>query len=804
MRTYLRFSIERRNETMDKKNRMKAIPLAIFSLVFIVNTLSSSPPDSLKSVTPVPLSQYLDYARASADWVWNHYEEILEKWRQSFEPTNVFGYRPPSGLLEMAAIFAHLYEKEKKRDYAERAKRVLLTYADFRSLYPEWAKEKRPDYEEGVPTLPDFFTVMRYIRAYDILHRFNLFTRVETEKIEGEIAHSIEYLLRTQEWGTMNRAMLRAESLAWAVRAMPSHPRAKIWEMQRRALGDDNWGNWQIEDATIYNGVWLYSLLGYADCLGKREELLKTPEMYYYAHYYLHLLSPAGMIPDFGDARWESNWAHYLVFFEAAAAILKDPHLKWAAATISRRFIDFARRSDVGLGYVLLDCARWGKDGLDARPPESLSGEVLEDVQGKKIVFRNGWHTSSTYLLLNYRDEGDGGLNFRDYLRDTIPVEEEKMTHGHSDENSIVLFMAGGSVLLHDAGYRDYMPSGPYGAYRQDYFHNRLCIRPEKIWMGQNKGEFRYSIREEVPGQKVLDFLHNAGSYRRVRTQKVDFLTFEDFDYSRTRLIDDNWGYAWDRVVVYLKHPEMFVVFDVFKALREEWFTLANLWHTQKIITSGSHWYRMANEKVGEKSLQVDNHLLLIFPLTHYRLEGVEPIKRYHQDELAIHQTTAQHFELGETTGFITVLIPVPENAPHLDWIDPIKWVPVEPAQAGLAVSVERSGKKVMIAAKSDLRMDITRDWRRPRYTYEAGRIRCGEFETNGDLLVATLEESQTGPGGLKLKYTVVNLTMALFRHQILVEAKPSLFGLAFDASPDGAGIGKLRYWRDDVKVAKD
>ena len=136
--------------------------------------------------------------------------------------------------------------------------------------------------------------------------------------------------------------------------------------------------------------------------------------------------------------------------------------------------------------------------------------EVMEDVQGKKIVFRDGWKQDSTYMLLNYRDEGDGGLNFRDYLRDTIPVEEEKMTHGHADENSLVLLMSGGSVLLHDGGYRDYMPSGPFGAYRQDYFHNRLCVRPEKLFMGQNQGEYRYSIRDAVPGQSVLDFLHNA------------------------------------------------------------------------------------------------------------------------------------------------------------------------------------------------------------------------------------------------------------------------------------------------------
>jgi hypothetical protein len=770
------------------------IKLSSFFCVLLTSILFFSFPYQGFALEAVSRVQYLDYAQKAADWTWQNYDEVITRWKKGFDPDNVFGYRPPGGLLEMAVIYAYLNGQEKKPEYADRAKKILLTYADFRSAYPDWAREKRPDYEESVPALPDFFTVMRFIRAYDMLKKSGVFNRKEDQKIQKDIAESMDYLLRTQEWGPMNRTALRAESLAWAVRALPDHPHVKEWEMQRKALGDDNWGNWQIEDATIYHGVWLYALLGYADARGKLGKLLDTPEMYYYAHYFLHLMCPAGMIPDFGDANWMANWPRFLVFFEASAKHYKDPRLKWAAATIAQKFIDLDDPKNIGLAYHFLDCYLWGSDDIEAHPPETLTQEVMEDVQGKKIVFRNGWDSGSTYLLLNYRDEGDGGLNFRNYLRDTIPVEEEKMTHGHADENSIVLLMSGGSVLLHDGGYRDYMPSGSFGAYRQDYFHNRLCVRPEKIWMGQKKGEYRYSVRDAIPGQSVLDFLHNAGSYRKVRTQKVDFLSLDDFDYSRTRLIDEGIGYEWDRVVVYIKEPEFFVVFDVFKSRREDYYTLSNLWHTRKIVAAGKHWYDTVYDKIQDHILTTNKHLLLIFPMTHFRLEGIEPEKRHYQDELVIHQTTAQHFELGETVGLITLLIPHSPGEPLQKWLNKINLLSTQPSRKGMGIEMRTEDRAIVVGVKNDLRMDIARDWRRPRYTYEAGKINFGKFETNGDLLCASIQDE-------KISYTIVNLTKATYDNRLLFEAKTSTYGLAFDASPDKGGLGKLRYWRDEVSL---
>jgi hypothetical protein len=699
----------------------------------------------------------------------------------------------------MATIYATLYEIEGKKKYAERAKEVLLTYDDYKKEYPEEAAKIRTDYKDGVPGLPDFFTTMRFIRPYDILNKKGFINESEKEKIEEVIAGSLKYLLITQEWGAMNRSALRAETLAWAVRAMPNNPLTKSLRIYEQALGSDNWGQWEIEDAALYHAVWLYSLLGYADAKNKISDLFHTPEMYYYGQYFLHLMCPDGMIPDYGDSNWHSNWNRYLVFFEAAAKEYNDPELKWAASVIANKFLNFNQVQNTGLAFLLLDCYRYGTDKIEPKVPKELSEEVMEDVQGKKIVFRTGWDEKASYMLLNYRDEGDGGLLYRDYLRDAIPVEEEKMTHGHADENSISLIMYKGSVMLHDGGYRDYMPSGPYGAYRQDYFHNRLCVRPEKIWMGQKQGEYRYSPtdRPAIEGQSVLDFLHNSGAYRRVRTQKIDFLTFDDFDYSRTRLIDDNMGYEWDRVVTYIKDPEMYVVFDIMKSRKDEFFTASNLWHTRKIINKGDHWYDTQYDVFGNTKLNTDNNLLIYFPKNHYRIEQVENEKRNYQDEIVISETSGQHFEFGQHIAFVSVLVP------HAKGLDPemivnnIKYIASEKDDTGVSVEINAHGKIIQCGVKCDLRMDMIRDYRRPKYTYESGKIKYGNFETNADFFLTTKKDN-------KLAFTVVNLTKAIYKDQIIFNQKPTFFGLAFDGSSDESGTGKARYWRDEVQLIID
>jgi hypothetical protein len=292
----------------------------------------------------------------------------------------------------------------------------------------------------------------------------------------------------------------------------------------------------------------------------------------------------------------------------------------------------------------------------------------------------------------------------------------------------------------------------------------------------------------------MLEFMRNAGSYRPVRTRKVDFLSFDDIDYSRTRVIDDGWGYQADRVVVYVKDPECYVVFDIFKALREDYFTLGAFWHTRKVFDRGDHWYDTGYDQIQTAVLPQDKRLLILFPSTDVRMEGVEAEKRHYQDEWLIHQSWAQHFELGETCAFVTVLVPHGAREDPKGWLDRVAVLPAEPARGAVGVAIKAGDRDIVVGVKNDLRQDMSRDFRRPRYTYDAGRIKFGAIETDGDFVFAAKR-------GDSLDYTIVNLTRAVYGGKTLVEGGEANFGLGYDAKPDRGGVGKLRYWRDKAAV---
>lgn len=744
-----------------------------------------------EGVQAVSRQDYLAYMRGAADDGWKAVDAERVRFRSTIDTNNVFGYSPPWNEPYLAALCVNLYDVTHEEVYLDRALELLLYFGKHREAYPPSYAKKRPEYGGVLPALPNIFTFQKYCHAYARLIKHRSLTAGQRRIIEDNISGSADYFCLFQEWGAMNRAIMRAEGLLYAAEVLPTHPHRANWITVGEAIAGDNWDEWEIEDASGYNAIWLYSLLGFVSDVRQDESLYRRPFLQYYFEYFLQLMCPAGMVPDFGDANWGSGWERMIPFFEKGAAVNRDPRLRWAASRLFHKYCTpLPERRSVFVGLTLSDAFRWSDFSLPAAEPTSGSQQVVDDIVGKKVVFRNGWGDGSTYLLFNYRDEGDGGWLFREGLRNSIPVEEEKMTHGHADENSIALLMRNNSVLLHDGGYRDYMPSGPFGAYRADYFHNRIVVRNEKIALGQRAGQFRYASpnRDSVAGQGVLDFFRNSGAYRSVRTQKVDFITRGGFELSRSRLIDPDWGYEAERAIVYVKPLDCFVVFDAVRFTRPGYLTMANLWHTRQVLTHGPGWFDTAYDSLTATDVRGDDRLLILFPQRDQMEEGVETQQRYYQREQMIYQMIGRHGYLNDMQTFVTVLIPHHKSVDPKTLLDRVRMLPVDEMRRTLCVGLTEGVKTYMVGMKMDYYADLVRDWRRPMYTYESGKVTFGDFTTDAMALFAVLDK-QT------VRYGMVVGSKVEYKGRVLHEQGPVECDLAFDGSVPRPGVLKLRYW---------
>ena len=78
--------------------------LSLSAAILLVALVLASSALPARAAEAVPRARYVEYARASADWAYRHAADLVAQWKKSFDPLNVFGYRPPGGLLETAVI----------------------------------------------------------------------------------------------------------------------------------------------------------------------------------------------------------------------------------------------------------------------------------------------------------------------------------------------------------------------------------------------------------------------------------------------------------------------------------------------------------------------------------------------------------------------------------------------------------------------------------------------------------------------------------------------------------------------------
>ncbi|MEM2598305.1 MAG: heparinase II/III family protein [Thermoproteota archaeon] len=733
--------------------------------------------------------EYLDFVNVFHEELLRNYEQSLKEWRERMETADSFD--PPMVPVARALVEGFLYHVTGNKEYAEKAREAMLTYQKLPDMVPERMR-RMPKYAGGIrPMLNWFGGVTLFLRAYEFIRDSGVIRWEDREVFKQIVGNSLEPFFSFPEWGPHNRAIKRGLALMYAAKIFPDHPDASKWNKLGKLMVEPSLKHWSLEDSELYVPIWLSDLLLYLDVTGDWE-VLDSPIMKYYFHYFTNLLCPLGMIPDFGDATWGANAELYLAILEKGASTYRDPHMKYAADRIFR----FALK-EKKLGIYAIFAYLWSDDTVETKVPVSCSQEVLDEVIGKKIVFREGWDEDATYMLLNYMDEGDIGWYYKEHLRNTLVVTSEKMHHGHADENSIITLLKNGAFLLHDGGYREALPNG---AYRADVYHNRVVVRHGR-----------------PSGQRLFEFLHDKGVYQPVRTRRVHFKKFQDVDVSRTEVIDERNGYHWDRVITFLKDLKAFVIHDGVKLLRDGEFTISNLLWTQNIHATGKEYFdtsidligtvgAMSNVKTLEERKRFawpnkkGERLLIYFQPDGSKEQGVDETMRCYLPEKCVYQTYSNRFRRGEFASFTTFLLPHGEDEAIDTMISKLKRVKVNKYPNATAIRIEQPNGAVYICVKHDLSIGLVRPETRPVYTYEAGEIQYDEFATDAAYLYAKLN-------GSLLKYAFIDGMKLLFKNKrIFSSEEPSVINLTHrpDIDREGAFKTEKEYWKFELKTKWD
>jgi len=716
--------------------------------------------------------KYLEFAGKSADYIWSKYEELYERERKGVlerkRLDNTMSY-----LSFVSQVDAARYKVYGDKKYLTRAKKEILDIYRFYEEITAYAKENDIEIEQPFPMLGWMFEVASLVKAYELIKEDAGFTPDEIRKIERIVEESVNPIFTFPEHGAENRCALKAVNMIYAAKAFPDNPMAKKWAKLAKRMIADSVNHWSIEDASTYMCLWVHVLLSFNEAspiINPKED----PFILYNAKYLAAMQLPQGVFADYGDGRWGSDWGVMIAVIERCASLFSSGELKYAA----QKCFEYMTKLDDGTGYltwktipILADCYFWADDSIVPVQPAVKSQEVLDDVIGKKIVFRSGWRDEDTFLMLNYKDEGCDGVLARDNLRQSLAVRAEKMHHGHADENSITMLSMNGCILLHDGGYRQDLESG---AYRADYYHNKLLVR---------------SGSQKV-NQGFYDYARDAGSYCPVYTERLYFYTYDRIESSRTKIVDDYHCVTSERCVHYLKEENIFVVVDIVKPHRYGEYSFGCAYHNRHIEKIGETRCRAWSEFIGsdEYMREIPNgtstKLIIDFALAELPVE-VLPIKRCYTDETVVCQYFTGMADEYSDLVFVSLLVP------EIDGKCADYSVNVQKGAKGCLTDINVSGKKYRLFDRYRLesaRADLNK---RPSYTFEAGNSKLDGVETDG-LFTAVIDENES------IYYAFVNATRVDYQGKTLFSVEPiDHYQLSFINEP---GISSWSSWDDTIQ----
>ena len=122
-------------------------------------------------------------------------------------------------------------------------------------------------------------------------------------------------------------------------------------------------------------------------------------------------------------------------------------------------------------------------------------------------------------------------------------------------------------------------------------------------------------------------------------------------------------------MIVWVRDPGYYVVIDGIKALRADYFTFASLWHAQHVLERGEHYYDIATDSVPGYRFPQSQSLLVYFPETYAKSDGVEDEWRHSQAEHVVYQAESSQYKAGDSELFVTILVPHDRSIPPRTFI---------------------------------------------------------------------------------------------------------------------------------------
>lgn len=662
-----------------------------------------------------------------------------------------------------------LYRYTGIRQHGENAVKALADMGRLSDLYLESAaigeRESAKSYTvrqavltSGRPLeapMETMFCPTYYLLAYKGLSEEGLVTEEEKEYCKKAVFRSIKPLFAYTDWGPQNRGMIKGTNLMLAGTCFPQAKESGDCLKLGEVLCGESLGKWSVEDAQVYIPIWLNEIIVYQEICGKKD-FYSSPVVKFYFDYLLNLMTPDGMMPEFGDGRFLNSAEACICCLEKGAVIYRDGRMRYGAEKMTgylcERLIPY--ESTLNNVCFLASALIWSDESVEPEPFSMKSAEILDDMIGKKYRFCNGGEGDCGYLLFNYRDEGDYGRRVRSYMRSTLVVEKEKMHHGHSDENSIVLLTAGDSILLRDGGYRE-MDGGERlleGSYRSDFYHNKLLVRRGK----------------PESGMEFIDFCTKEPDYCKVRTDKIYFETFAHCDAARTRLVDKVHQAECDRTIVYDKDYNYYLVLDTVKALADGDYTFGPVFFGEELLKEGDTYYLTNHEVVCDQPIEKhfkngeDYRLKLQFPQKEFHCGSQEIRRSYHQEN-GLYQIFSGYLKKDETVSMVTLLQPAKRDG-STKQVTVKEAVPVE---NGISVEISADCGKIVFAFRYELNAGHEEGIIKPDYQFGNTGIRYGELYTDALFSHIWKENGKTA-------YELISFTRAEYEGRLLWQVPAS------------------------------